>query len=343
MKRLRVPRASIVVACVLALSLSACSIRTGAEDLRRDLALDPPESGTDSSDSLVEYGDQCDEQDPTRSYAPEGPTPAADSLVGGSTMAQIRDRGTLRVGVSADTRLMGARNPFNDEFEGFDIDVAKEIARGIFGDPDRMEPVVISADQRIAKLQAGEVDLVVRAMTITCDRWNHIALSSTYYEAGQKLLVPQGSSVTGLDLDTKQVLRSDVENESAELRVCAQRGSTTIEELATFVNVDPVEASTHAECLVLFQQSSVDAISADDTILAGFVAQDPYAVVLADVINSEPYGIGVAYQNVDLVRFVNSVLDDMRTDGRWQAIYDRWLRDLGGLGEQSPPVAVYGR
>ncbi len=56
----------------------------------------------------------------------------------GSTMAAIAERGRLIVGVDQNTYLFGSRNPATGQLEGFDIDVAREIARGIFGDPDRI-------------------------------------------------------------------------------------------------------------------------------------------------------------------------------------------------------------
>ena len=102
-----------------------------------------------------------------------------------------------------------------------------------------------------------------------------------------------------------------------------------------------MSAPTHTGCLVLFQQGKVDAITGDDTILAGFVAQDPYAKVVGEAFSAEPYGIGVAADQVDLVQFVNGVLDQAKADGTWAASYDRWLGALGPA--PAPPVSVYGR
>ena len=85
----------------------------------------------------------------------------------------------------------------------------------------------------------------------------------------------------------------------------------------------------------------MDGITGDDTILAGFAAQDPYAKVVGEPFSSEPYGLGIAKKNVDLAGFVNGVLAQMRSDGEWQASYDRWLRPA--LGPATPPPARYGR
>ena len=132
-------------------------------------------------------------------------------------------------------------------------------------------------------------------------------------------------------------------------RVCAPEGTTTLERLEeTYPDVTAVSAPTHTGCLVLFQQGKVDAITGDDTILAGFAAQDPYAKVVGEAFSAEPYGIGVAADQVDLVRFVNGVLDQAKADGTWAASYDRWLGALGtapgaaGLGVRAGRQPVSG-
>ena len=122
--------------------------------------------------------------------------------------------------------------------------------------------------------------------------------------------------------------------------MCAPDGTTTLERLQEYPDITAVPATTHTGCLALFQQGKVDAITGDDTILAGFVAQDPYAKVVGDALSSEPYGLGLPADDPDFVRFVNGALETIRADGRWQSIYDRWL---GELGDAAPPAPVYGR
>ena len=126
------------------------------------------------------------------SYAPDGDLPKPSDLPQGSTMAKIRQRGRLVAGVSADTYLLGSRNPLDGQIEGFDIDMVKAVAKAIFGDENAYQLVVITAAQRIPALQKGDVDMVARAMTINCDRWKQIAFSTEYYRAGSEDHGPQG-------------------------------------------------------------------------------------------------------------------------------------------------------
>jgi len=245
-------------------------------------------------------------------------------------MATIQKRGRLIAGVSSDTLLLGARNPLNGQIEGFDIEMLKAVSKAIFGDPNKIEFRVITTAQRIPVLTDGSVDIVARAMTMNCARWQQIDFSTEYYLAGQKVLVAKGSTAKSMaDLKGK--------------KVCAPVGSTSMEKLKTFPGLVPVGSDTHTGCLVLFQQGKVDAITGDDTILAGLAAQDPYAVVVkAPAFTQEPYGLGISKKNQDFVKFVNGVLQQMRTDGQWTAAYDSWLK--GALGPApAPPAAVYGR
>lgn len=269
----------------------------------------------------------------TRSYAPGGTTA---QLQDGATVRQIRSRGRLVAGVSADSILLASRDPLDGNIKGFDIDMVNAVARAIFGPggESRVQLRVITAAQRIDVLMDEQVDIVVRNMTINCDRWEQIAFSAVYYMSGQKVMVRSDIAKEVDDI-------SDVDG----LRVCAPDGTTSLANLvAEAPEAIPVTAVNHTGCLVKFQRGEADAITGDDTVLAGLAAQDPYAVVPAgqEPFTEEPYGIGVNAENVDLVRLINAALEELRSDGSWQDSYDRWFRpDLGdGTGQPQP---TYGR
>lgn len=263
--------------------------------------------------------------DPLASYSPSGDRAAAvDDLINDNRLV---------VGVSADTFQMGWANPFaKSTIQGFDIDVAEAIAQAL---GVRLQLRVISAGERIPLLQSGEIDLVARNMTVNCARWEQIGFSAVYYNATQKVLV-RDDQVDAFEADADQAL--------AGQRVCAPAGSTSIDNI-TEIQPDaiPVAATNHTGCLVKFQQGEVDAITGDDTVLAGLAAQDPYAVVPEqDKLTDEPYGIGANADDIDLIRFVNQVLADRVDNGDWKKSYDRWLEPYLG-GDAKAPTPDYGR
>jgi len=245
----------------------------------------------------------------------------------GSTMRKIQDRGRLIAGVDQNTFLFGFRNPSTNTIEGFDIDRVHEISQAIFGSPDKIQYKVVTSAQRIDALKNGDVDVVVRTFTANCTRWQDINFSAIYYVAGQKVLVDKASTVKGIE-------------DLGDKKVCSQRGATSVPNLAKAQpKAKPVVTDTWSDCLVLLQQHEVDAVTTDDTILAGMAAQDPNVKIVGGKITDEPYGIGIPKQSEDMVRFVNGVLEKSIRDGQWQASFNRWL---AAAGEQaSPPSPEY--
>ncbi|MFN8079620.1 MAG: glutamate ABC transporter substrate-binding protein [Kineosporiaceae bacterium] len=268
----------------------------------------------------------------TQSYAKVTSSPYADV---------IAKRGYLLVGVSADTRQLGAVDPSNpDVFAGFDIEIARLVANKL-GVNLRFK--VITTADRIAQLKkevsAGGVDLVARAFTMNCARWKDISFSQVYFLAHQGLMVPASSTLAklaGQPDKVKQALSGET--------VCAPKGSTSLDNITTWApGVKTRAVANHTDCLVLLQQGQVDAITGDDAILAGFKAQDPTTLVLPGIeLSDEPYGLGVNATHKDFAAYVNGVLEEARTSGAWQKAYDTYLKGpLGKPGVQ--PAPSYGR
>lgn len=337
----RLRRAHIAAALVAAaaLVLGGCS----TAELQQASQASVVETAPPSTVAAPRCTAADDSRDATTSYAPEGPLPTPGQMPGGSTMDRILRRGRLVVGVSADTLLFGARNPISGQIEGFDIDMLKEVAKAIFGEggESKIEYRVITYAQRLPKLEQsvddGGVDIVAHTMTINCNRWLRIAFSSNYYDAGQTVLVRKGSG-----------FKSVADLVAAKARVCAPGGSTNIDEIRKdkYAGIEVVEVPDVSDCLVTMQQGKAEAITGDDTVLAGFAAQDPTTEVVADKpFTAEPYGLGMPLHDVDFVRFVNAVLENVRSSGRWAEIYQRWLIDTHALQPPipSPPQPTYGR
>lgn len=280
-----------------------------------------PAGVAEVTDGAGSDGDDCNREASLRPSV----LPAPNAMPAGSTMAAIAARGRLIVGVDQNQYLFGYRNPFTGQLEGFDIDVARQISRAIFGDPDHIQFRVVSGGEREAVLQSGEVDVVARTYSITCDRKSKVAFSTVYFYADQKILVRKGSGIrSAADLSGK--------------KACAVAGTTSAAKLYG-LNPRPtvLGAPTWTDCMVMLQQGQIDAIGTDGVVLAGLVAQDPGVEIVGPSISVEPYGVGIKKENVDLVQFVNAVLERMRNDGTWEALYNANLRSFGpSPGPPSP-------
>jgi polar amino acid transport system substrate-binding protein len=260
--------------------------------------------------------------DPTASLRPFDNPADADAAV-----ANIRARGRLIVGLDIGSNLFSFRDPITGEIVGFDVDIAGEVARDIFGNPAQVEYRILSSDERVTALQKGEVDAVVKTMTITCDRRKQVNFSTVYLDASQRILAPRDSPITKpADLSGK--------------RVCVAKGTTSLHRIREIAPPPiVVEVVNWADCLVTLQQRQVDAVSTDDSILAGLVSQDPYLHIVGPNMGTQPYGIGVQLDNTGLVKFINGTLERVRRDGTWNTLYRKWLTVLGPA--PAPPNPRY--
>jgi polar amino acid transport system substrate-binding protein len=250
--------------------------------------------------------------DPTASLHPFPNSEEADAAV-----AKIRARGRLIVGLDIGSNLLSFRDPITGEITGFDVDIAGEVARDIFGTPSQVEYRILSSAERVPALENSEVDVVVKTMTITCERRTEVNFSTVYFDAAQRILASRDSPITKpSDLTGK--------------RVCVAKGTTSLHRLREIAPPPiVVEVVNWADCLVALQQRQVDAVSTDDSILAGLVSQDPYLHIVGPNMGSQLYGIGIKLDNTGLVRFVNGTLERIRRDGTWNTLYRKWFTVLG--------------
>lgn len=258
------------------------------------------------------------------SLRPIGPMPAPGAMPRGSTMAAIAARGRLIAGVDQGKYRVGYRNPITGELEGSDIDVVRQIAAAIFGDPNRVQFVVLNIADRVGAIERGQVDLVVNNFTVTCERQQKVEFSTAYLAASQRVLVPAGSGVTEIEGLTGA-------------RVCTSSGSTTEAALRALpIHLDVVLLAGIPDCMVELQRGRVAAVSSDDVILAGLAAQDPQTKVVGRPLAGALYAVGMSRGAPDLVRFVNAVLERARSDGSLAASDQRWLGALNPVPQPAP-------
>lgn len=307
-------------AAVLILVAGAC--------VRADVPESLPGPTTTTTEAAAPPPPEPDCGNPAASLRPRGPATA--DVPADSYMAEIQARGRLFVGVDVATLRLSSVDPLTGEFEGFDVDIAREVAAALFGDPDAISFVGIPSSDRIPVLVDGTVDMVADTFTPTCSRREDVEFSTDYFTSQQRVLLRDDDPAASV---------ADL----AGRRICASAGTTTLANIAELPAPAPeaVPAAQRADCLVMLQQGEVDGMSTNDTILVGFNAQDPNLRILTGVsLSTEPTAIGLPQGHPEWVRYVNAVLDDVRASGRWDELYDEWLADLLG-DSQGPPVPAY--
>lgn len=192
--------------------------------------------------------------------------------------ANVIKRDKLIVGVRDDAPPFG----FKDEkgnLIGYDIDLAKIIAKDILGNENKVEFVPVTASNRIMKLSAGEVDFLIATMSITNQRQQILDFSVPYFVAGQAILVNSSSKATSL---------SDFEGK----KLIIVFGSTSERNLRTNVpEVTVIGYKNYNDAYRALKQNKADGIVADDTILLSYVLKDKSVKLLPKRYSKEPYAV----------------------------------------------------
>ncbi len=249
----------------------------------------------------------------------------AQQFPAGTTMAELQEAGEITIGVKFDVPPFGFKNPQTDEVEGFDIDLGKAIADELGVEPTFIEAI---SDNRIPFLMDGTADLILSTMTITTDRDAEIDFSIPYYIAEGRVLVPSDSDITGVD-------------DLAGKTVCTATGSTYEENLkANAPDAELRLVDSYSECLELVQTDAVDAVSTDDIILTGMIIQDDTLKLVGDGYTTEPYGAGIADGDAEFKEFVDGVISDFISDGRWASTYENWVGQYSGEPSDPPTMTL---
>ena len=311
-------RAVLALTGVCAVALGGCASVSDHAQNRSLTALSTPEPGPLAELRTLGATKAC-ERDPFSSLKASA-LPRPGRMPAGSFMETIQRRGRLVVGVDQNSLGLGYFNPATGRMEGFDIDVARTVARAIFGGDspdDHIRYIAMSTQQRVAAISDRKVDIVASAFSITCARQRRMRFSITYHRARQRLLVLEDSGVNSIaDLRGK--------------RVCATSSSTTVTSLeGTGVVHYPVEL--RSDCLVALQERDVAAVTSDDAILLGLCRQDPQTRIVGPAIKDiQHYGLAMDRRRTDFVRFVNAVLE--RTD--LAGLRKHWLGALAGRSDR---------
>jgi glutamate transport system substrate-binding protein len=238
---------------------------------------------------------------------------------GGGSGQSIVDKDTLTVGVSKDQPGLGLRKP-DGTFEGFDTDVARYIGAHVEKKPKKVDFKVVNYSERESSIQEGKVDLVISSYSITPERKTKVAFAGPYYVAHQDTLVRSS------DAGIKNV------RDLAGRRLCAVDGSVSWQRVTQErgVHANLVKAATYGDCVSKLTSNSLDAISTDDLILAGFATQKGRAVRFVNApISDERYGVGIRQGDVTGCEDINKAITEMYLDGTATKLLKKWFGATG--------------
>ena len=227
--------------------------------------------------------------------------------------------GAFKVGIKFDQPGLGLKE--GSDYKGLDVDVAKYVAKELGHKEGDITFVQAPSAQRETLIKTGQVNMVVATYSITDKRKAEVSFAGPYFIAGQDLLVrADETAITGPET-------------LAGKKLCSVKGSTSAQKVKDkYPGVQLQEFGTYSECVAALVSKGVDALTTDNTILAGYAAQPQYKdklKVVGKTFSEERYGIGIKKGDKATCEKINAALKKMVDDGSWQKAVDANLGPAG--------------
>ncbi|MEU7632824.1 glutamate ABC transporter substrate-binding protein [Nocardia sp. NPDC049220] len=262
-------------------------------------------------------------------------TLVATACGGGGDTATANDHaraGKLTIGIKFDQPGLGFREK-DGSFHGYDVEIAKYVAGKLGVQPGDITFKETPSAQRESMIMNGDVDFIVATYSITDTRKEKVDFAGPYFVAGQGLLVKK---------ENTDITR--VESLTGNKKLCSVKGSTPAQNVKENYakDVQMVELDTYSQCIESLRSGSVDAVTTDDIILAGFAGQAPGELkLIGSTFTTEKYGIGLKKGDEKTRAKINDAIEDMFADGSWQKAFEDTIGPLRDTTLTPPTVDRY--
>ncbi|MFJ1547097.1 glutamate ABC transporter substrate-binding protein [Streptomyces sp. NPDC088246] len=237
----------------------------------------------------------------------------------------------ITIGIKIDQPGIGLKTP-DGKYTGFDVDVATYVAKELGYDAkDIVFKETKSADRETA-IERGDVKFIAASYSINDERLQKVDFAGPYLLAHQDILVraDDDSIKSPADLNNK--------------KLCSVAGSTSAKNVKDKLapKADLQTYGGYSECLTGLENKVIDALTTDDSILAGYASQQNFQgkfKLAGFKMTNENYGIGLKKGDADLKKKINDALTKMVSDGSW----DKAVKDnFGPANYKNEPAPKIG-
>lgn len=231
----------------------------------------------------------------------------------------------VTIGIKFDQPGIGLKEGAN--YTGMDVDVARYVAKELGYNEDITFKESPSA-QRETLLANGQVKMIFASYSITDTRKEKVSFAGPYLTAGQDLLVKSDNT----DITGPETLNGK--------KLCSVTGSTSAQKVKDKFakTVQLQEYDTYSKCVEALGAGAIDALTTDNTILAGYASQAANQgkfKVVGETFSTERYGVGLKKGDTETCTKVNDALKKMVDSGEWQKAFDK---NLGSSGLKLDPA-----
>lgn len=237
-------------------------------------------------------------------------------------LAQIKQDGVIRIAVFGDKPPFGYIDA-EGKNQGFDIEIAKDIAQDLLGSPDKVQFVLTEAANRVEYLRSDKVDLVLANFTQTPQREEVVDFASPYMNVGIGVISPKGEPITDVaQLKDKTLLV----NKGTTADAYFSKNHPEIKLLKFDQNTETFDALKDGRGV---------ALAHDNALLWAWAKENPtFDVAIGTIGSEDKIAPAVQKGNQALLDAVNKSVADLKANGKLKAAYEKTLVPVYGEKEE---------
>lgn len=251
---------------------------------------------------------------------PAAGKPAAD------TVARIKDKGVIRIGVFGDKPPFGHVDA-NGKPQGFDVEIARDMANDLLGSPDKVEFVLTEAANRVEYLKSGKVDLILANFTRTPERAEVVDFADPYMKVALGVVSPVKAPITDVaQLKDKTLLV----NKGTTADAFFTRNHAYIKLLKFDQNTETFDA---------LKDGRGAALAHDNALLWAWARENPgFEVAIGNLGPADHIAPAVRKGDKALLDWVNAEVAALKKNGKLKAAYEKTLKSV--YGDKVPSEAL---
>lgn len=247
-----------------------------------------------------------------------------------STIDAIKERGTIRIGVFSDKPPFGYVDA-NGDNQGFDVYIAKRLAKELLGDESKIEFVLVEAASRVEFLEANKVDIILANFTVTDERKQRVDFANPYMKVALGIVSPTGEVITSVD---------DLQGKT----LIVNKGTTAETYFAkNHPEIELLKFDQNTEAFQALKDGRGAALAHDNTLLFAWARENTgYEVGVSTLGDLDAIAPAVKKGNDELRNWINDQLTELAKEQFIHEAYEQTLRPVYGDTVDPEDVVVEG-
>ncbi len=233
-------------------------------------------------------------------------------------LEDLKKADKIRIGVFGDKPPFGYVDE-NGLNQGYDIYLAKRLAKDLLGDENKIEFVTLEAASRVEYLESNKVDIILANFTVTPERKEKVDFASPYMKVSLGIVSPEGKPIKSID---------DLKGK----KLIVNKGTTAeIFFTKNYPDIELVKYDQNTEAFNALKDGRGDALAHDNTLVFAWAVGNPGFVVEIKELGEQDFiAPAVRKGNMELLNWLNSEIDKLTAEGFFEEAYKATLQPVYG-------------